>query len=173
MLEFKDIIKLNFSIEESFDLIFNDPDIMMHMHKSSEFEVDNNWKNNKRTLQVQLSDNTSNIPTPLLNLLSGGVLRATVKQEKKQEGNGSIVVTHKVRPHFFGAELVKLRPSFKLVKAEDSCGTELHVHTRVDVVMPPPINNILETFIISCCKCTHESLKDAILNTIAQRQCTI
>lgn len=158
MKEFSDEIVLRYPLNEAFRLVFDDPRIMTHMHSNTEFSV-SDWKDNRRVFHFELGGSGGDV----MGILGGGKLSATARQEKKVDSkHNTIIVTHKIKPHFVGAELVKLRPVFTLIGMPDGTSSLLRLHTRVDAIMMPPFNGMVEGFIIDLCKANHQTFRGAL-----------
>jgi hypothetical protein len=132
---------VNKSLQESFDLLFMDPQVNEWMQRYISFSV-SEWKHDKRVFKLAVpSDN------PIVGLLGGGKLAATLVQYKKVVGDTAILLEHKVRLHLLGAELIRIKPFIKLVQlgAEE---TRIELDTEIHVLLPAPLNGLCESAII-------------------------
>ena len=110
------------------------------------------WKitdDGRRSRRIRGSMQIEGAPAEVMRFLAGGKqLRATTRQDvAPPAADGSLDVTHKVRMHFLGAELVRVQPSFRLHMPADAEGPPLlDAEVRVGALFPPPLGGILEGF---------------------------
>lgn len=132
---------VNHNLQESFHLLFMDPQVNEWMQRHISFSV-TEWKSNKRVFKLAVpSDN------PLVGLLGGGKLAATLVQYKQAVGDTAILFEHKVRLHLLGAELIRIKPFIKLVQTEPNI-TRIEINTEIHVLLPAPLNGLCESAII-------------------------
>lgn len=155
MKECRDLFVVDDSLEEAFDRLFQAKEMNEWMQQSTTFTV-GDWKRDERTFQVVLDANN-----PVVAFLGGGKLTGTIKQ-KVQRGEKKMVIQHKVRPHMVGAELLKIRPVIELTVV-DANKTGISLYTRVDAVMPPPLNQMVENAIIVFCNKNNQLFKEFAL----------
>ena len=100
----------------------------------------------KRTRRIQGGMHIEGAPAEVVRFLAGGRrLRATTRQDVVVHDADAIDVTHRVRMHFLGAELVRVKPSFRL-RAQTGGPPLLDAEVRVAALFPPPIGGVIEGF---------------------------
>lgn len=126
-------------IDEAFDVVFG-RSTLEKIHGMGVKVTD--WKNNQRKLQFSI--NIDNVPRELRRFVCGNKLRVASKQEMTRTSN-EISVTNKVRMHFLGSELFKVKPRFSITSADENTSI---MNGRVEhhALLPPPLNIIAEHF---------------------------
>lgn len=152
MREFKTNLLIPLPIDHAFELVFNSTQVSQIMKEKNEHEC-GPWEKNKRKIHFEMQN--ENIPGPLLQILGGGKIRVTATQIKKEERDkGKIVVVNKIRPHLLGAEFIKIRPTMTLT--ETTGGTLFDIRCEMHAVFPPPLNSMLEEFMLMAIKFNYE-----------------
>ena len=136
------------SMQEAIDLVF-DPDTLRQVH-GQDMEI-SEWKNGQRKLHMHFKN--LQIPEQVRKCLSGGSdPRVTVKQViEKSDDPAEHRVKNKVRLHLLGQEFIKVRPRFSLMTSVDQVGavaTRFAASVEVHAIFPPPLNGIVEAFMI-------------------------
>lgn len=88
----------------------------------------------------------SDVPAPVRKFFSGDSMRVTTTQDVTAPAPGRVEVANRIKLHFVGAELFKLRPTFVLEETPE--GIFLGGRVRHDAVLPPPLNGIAEAFMM-------------------------
>lgn len=103
------------------------------------------------------------VPPPIRRFFCGSELGVTTRQSVDTSDPDRWTVTNRMKLHFVGAELFKLRPVFWLERAPDGV-VFLGGRVRHDAVLPPPLNGIAEAFmelntrreLLHFARCLHE-----------------
>lgn len=88
------------------------------------------------------------VPAPIRKFFCGSELRVTTRQLLDQTDAAKWTVTNKMKLHFVGSELFKLRPTFWLERDPDDGNVYLGGTVRHDAVLPPPLDSIAENFMM-------------------------
>lgn len=88
-----------------------------------------------------------NVPPPIRRFFCGSDMNVTTRQSLDKRDDAMWNITNRMKLHFVGAELFKLRPTFSLQRDEDGVVT-LSGRVRHDAVLPPPLNGIAEGFMV-------------------------
>lgn len=158
MKEYRESISIALPLDDAFELIFNDKDVMGYMAVKNGFAA-SPWDSNKRVVKFNIPHD--NMPKQLVNIVGGGKIGVTTKQAIKQKTDDKIMVDNKVRPHILGAEFVKIRPTFTLTKMNNN-KTELDIHCKLFAIFPPPLNHIMEGFMLVATKANYDWFKAAL-----------
>ncbi len=150
MREFKTTLMVPLPLDHAFELIFNNEQVADMMKQKNPHDC-GPWNKNKRKIHFEMPN--ENIPPPLLQIIGGGKLRITMTQIKKEE-KGKVLIINKVRPHILGAELLKIRPTFTL--SESNGGTAFDIRCEMHAVFPPPLDSIIEEFMLAAIKANYE-----------------
>lgn len=88
------------------------------------------------------------VPPPIRRFFCGSQLRVTTRQTLDQTDPAKWTVTNKLKLHFVGSELFKLRPTFWLEQDPQTNDVYLGGVVRHDAVLPPPLDGIAENFMM-------------------------
>lgn len=102
------------------------------------------------------------VPPPIRRFFCGSTLGVSTRQTLDKQPD-KWTVTNRMKLHFVGAELFKLRPVFWLERDPEG-GVSLGGRVRHDAVLPPPLNGIAENFmalnthreLMHFARCLHE-----------------
>lgn len=84
-------------------------------------------------------------PKEVMRILGGSKLRATTRQFVTATPPKTLDIDHRVRMHFLGAELIRVRPRFRL-RQEAPGDVRLDASVRVAAMLPPGISHVVEAF---------------------------
>lgn len=101
------------------------------------------WRNDSR--KVRFSVPVLNIPREIRRFFCGDKLRVTATQTREARTD-AVRVTNKLRLHFLGGELFKIRATFVL--SHNIHGTYIEGTVEHRAYLPPPINAIAEAFMV-------------------------
>jgi hypothetical protein len=118
------------------------------------------FEHDKRVFKFKVSVDA--VPLPIRRFFCGSELGVTTRQGLER-GADKYTVTNRLKFHFVGAELFKLRPVFWLERERDG-GISLGGIVGHTAVLPPPLNGIAENFmrlhtrreLLHFAKCLHE-----------------
>ena len=120
------------------------PDMLRRVHGPSLQFFTEEQLADKRTFRFSVD--VADVPAPIRKFFCGSSLRVTTTQAVRETAL-KVSVSNKLKLHFVGAELFKMRPSFWLEQSPD--GTiMLGGKVRHDAVLPPPLNGIAESFMM-------------------------
>jgi hypothetical protein len=119
------------------------PDMLRTMHGPD--TVVGGFVNGKRTFGFKIS--VGEVPRAIRRFFCGSQLRITTRQTVDASVPDKYTVTNRLKLHFVGAELFKLRPVFWLERAPDGA-VHLGGRVRHDALLPPPLNGIAEGFMM-------------------------
>ncbi len=139
---------LNMPMDKAFDLVFEDPRVLDALHQKNKCMV-SPWRNNKRQMTFEMP--SEGMPRPVLTFLGSGAVKIDTWQSRHwSEDKSSVIVTNKVRPKILGAELIKIRPTLTLTRhPEDGANkTMLTMSCKLNAIMPPPLNGMLESVML-------------------------
>lgn len=105
--------------------------------KAGEFDA-------KGRRSFEFTIDVSDIPPPVRAFFCKPKLLIRTRQQLSKPSPTRWEVSNKLKMHFVGAELFKIRPSFWLSARDD--GVYLGGRVRHDAVLPPPLNGICERF---------------------------
>ena len=128
------------NMEGAFDAVFG-PDMVRRVHGSSTRV--GSFHNGKRAFSFKVD--VSNIPPPIRRFFCGKELAITTRQTLEKEAQ-VWNVKNKLKLHFVGAELFKLKPEFWLSNTSD--GIFLGGTVQHNAMLPPPLNGIAESFMM-------------------------
>lgn len=138
------------SMQEAIEMVFA-PDTLRKVH-GDDMEI-SEWKNGQRKLHMHFKG--LQIPEQVRKCLSGGSdPRVTVKQVIEKSDPDEHRVRNRVRLHLLGQEFIKVRPRFSLTSMLNI--TRFTASVEVHAIFPPPLNGIVEAFMIE------ESQKDIL-----------
>ena len=143
------------SLEDAFAMVFGNA-TLKQVHGPSLRVTD--WNQNKRKIQFSIA--VSNIPREIRRFFCGESLRITTRQERKVTP-AVIEVQNKMRMHFLGAELFRVKPFFYL----EHDGKAAYIRGKVEhaALLPPPINVVAELFMAAHSKKEMESFANVLL----------
>ena len=87
------------------------------------------------------------VPPAIRGMFCGNRLDVSVRQTLDKRGEDDWRVSNRLKLHCVGAELVKVRPAFKIHRRQDG-QVVLSASVRHDAVLPPPLNSIAEDFMM-------------------------
>lgn len=128
------------SLDEGFERMFSS-ETLKKIHGA---DVKYSEWNNEGKRKVQFSIAVDNIPMEIRRFFCGKTLRITNNQIKEKPADNHYVVKNKMRMHFLGAEMFKIKPTFAVMK--DESGTHALAHIEHHAILPPPLNMIAEHF---------------------------
>ena len=102
-----------------------------------------------RTRTIKGKVDVDGAPEEIMRVLGGSKLRASTIQtvrDTSKNSDQSIQVQNKVRMHFLGAELVRVRPQFLIRKSASDRQPVFQADVKLDAFFPPPVNMIVESF---------------------------
>lgn len=121
------------------------PDMLRRVHGASTKVGD--FVDGKRSFKFAVS--VDSVPPPIRKFFCGSELRVTTRQTLDQTTDpAKWTVTNKMKLHFVGSELFKLRPTFWLERDPDDGHVYLGGTVRHDAVLPPPLDGIAENFMM-------------------------
>lgn len=141
-------------LEKTFESVFC-KETLVRIHGPS-VKV-SNWRGNSR--KVSFAVPVTNIPKEIRRFFCGDKLRVTANQTKEAADAG-IRVTNRLRLHFFGAELFKIRAIFNLT--QEACGTYIHGHVEHWAYLPPPAKAVAEAFMVNSSQREMDNLSKVI-----------
>lgn len=116
------------------------PSLRGNLPLASTFDADG-----RRTFSFDVA--VDSVPPPIRRFFCGDKLTVTTRQQLNDRRDDDWTVTNRMKLHFVGAELFKLRPKFWLRRDGDGVIT-LGGQVRHDAVLPPPLNGIAEKFMV-------------------------
>ena len=140
MKNFTHEFTLSSSLEDTFDMVFNDTDTLDAVHGRGRYSV-TPWSGDARNISCEMEP--CGIPDVVLKVIGNGKMAASVKQTARRETD-KITVTNRVRPRVLGAEFVRIRPTFTLSAVPG--GTSVRVSCDVCAILPCPLDGIAEDF---------------------------
>lgn len=147
----------NISLEEAFHKVFG-PDTMRKIHGEEMTLTPWNHKH-ERTFKFYVD--IPQVPKEIKSLFCGNRLQITTKQQRIDMSD-CIQIKNKVKLHVLGAELVSIKPSFNLYHILNQ--TYLSVNIEHRARFPPPINSILEGFMVETSKKAFQTFVHVITN---------
>lgn len=129
------------SLDDAFDLVFNDRDTLDAVHGAGRWTA-TPWEDGRRDIRFEM--HPGSIPPAILRMIGNGRMAARVRQTAVVKAD-EIVVSNRVRPCVVGAEFVRIRPTFTLSRVADK-GTRVGMTCDVCAIMPPPFNGMIEDF---------------------------
>lgn len=129
------------TVPDAFDWVFGES-FMRHLY-GPRVSV-GPWEGDTRRIRGTVE--VPGAPREVAKILGGGEIRTTTRQTVRWALPVAADVDHKVRFHFVGAELIRVRPSFKLRQASADAPVTLDATVRVAALLPPGISNVVEGF---------------------------
>jgi hypothetical protein len=130
------------TLDTAFDIVFGE-DTLRSLH-GEDVKISQWDSRHRRTLKFTV--NIDNVPAEIRRVFCGSKLRITAKQQMTKADDGrSCEVNVRMRMHFIGAELIRVKPRFTLKYDKNN---RVCLEGRVDhsALLPPPVNMIAETF---------------------------
>lgn len=145
-----------FPLETVFENVFGN-EMLRKIHGENTQITD--WDNkNKRT--IKFSVNVDNIPMELKRFFCGSKLRVTSRQTQDIQSN-RINVNNRIKMHMVFSELFHVKPQFYL--EETTNGIYFGGEIKHAVVLPPPLNSLCESFMMTRSRREIELYKQRIL----------
>ena len=151
------------SLESAVDILMG-PDTLRTIHQDLTMRIEN-WRDDDTRIYEFFVDIPENIPKPIRNFFNEDRVRVTTKQ-KRQLFENEIVIDNRLKMHFVGAELFKIKPRFVFTRDARTGAVNLSGNVSHSAVLPPPFNVIAENFMTACSKRELErmhSISDAIV----------
>lgn len=128
-------------IEAAFKRVFG-PDMLRKVHGPDTAVGD--FDKGKRTFRFTVK--VDQVPPAIRQFFCGSEMGITTRQTLDATKT-RWTITNRLKLHFVGAELFKLRPQFWLESAADG-SVSLGGRVRHDAVLPPPLDGIAEGFMM-------------------------
>lgn len=130
------------NVSESLQAIYNES-VLKNVHGDDYIATP--WHKDKRKLQYSIIVDGA-VPPEISRLVCGGdKMRVTTIQSKCISGD-SLELKNRVRLHCLGAELVKIKPTFRLFKKPNEQGVFFSARIEHHAIFPAPLNHIIERF---------------------------
>ena len=101
-----------------------------------------------RKLKLKMPSDSVPIPKDIRRFICGNEVRSTVKQKVLEDSFARHSVLNIVKPHVLGSEFIRIRSRFDFEQNQNDSPVTFRGHVEVHAIFPPPLNSILEGFMI-------------------------
>lgn len=133
-------------LDDAANIVYGE-DLMKIMH-GEDVQIEP-WKNNRRRLRITMdADSVIPLPEEIRKFVCGSRVKSTVKQRIVANTANLHSVKSNVKLHVLGSEFLRIRSIFNLSRCKETNKTLLNSEVEVHAIFPPPLNKMLEGFMI-------------------------